>query len=301
MIEKETELLFWKSLSYYSEAGIQVIRLTVFECVLMKQVICVAMSHFSQVEDLNSICSHHGLSSCDRLGSIQTFWLFPPTVQSPACRLNWQLSPVAGLLSFVPLRWPFGDLWWQVEHCLVAWRRLGSRTPSAILCCAEEEAIEYIDRWIIGNVDWSPLRLLYLYWSSVSNWSRFLFINIRPLLASLLITLLFGLSLHRSLIEWPEVTMLIDWVKITLTWVTHAIIKLGSDLFDTRSMGRQKKIWKYISESLRFDDAPLDIRLSWTRKTWETRKRNFSGRRNRKSAYSDLRSSTKPHAGSQLT
>lgn len=125
-------------------------------------------------------------------------------------------------------------------------------TGGTLPCCLKTAGIQdpwdpllcnrnWIDGWIMGNVDWSPLRLLYLYWSWVSNWSRFLFINIRPLLASLLITLLFGLTLRRSLIEWPEVTMLIDWVKITLTWVTHTVIKLGSDLFDTRSLGQQQK------------------------------------------------------------
>lgn len=42
--------------------------------------------------------------------------------------------------------------------------------------------------------------------------------------------------------------MLIDWVKITLTWVTHTVITLGSDLFDAQSVGRLQKfeirLWK---------------------------------------------------------
>lgn len=156
------------------------------------------------------------------------------------CQVNWQLSPVAGHLSFVPLRWPSGDLWWQapggaLPRCL---ETAGIQDSCDPLLCWGRIHRKHIDGGIKGNVDWSPLRLHYLYWSSVSNCSRFLFINIRPLLASLLITLLLGLTLRRSLIEWPEVTVPIDWVKITLTWVTHTVIKLGSDLFDAQSMDR---------------------------------------------------------------
>lgn len=77
----------------------------------------------------------------------------------------------------------------------------GGLDPCDSFPCRRRSDRKWIDGWIIGNVDWSPLRLPCLYRSSVSNWSHFLFINIRPLFASLLITLLFGLTLRRGLIE----------------------------------------------------------------------------------------------------
>lgn len=190
-------------------------------------------SHCRSVKDLNWTWNHFGLSLCDRLGPVQVFWLFSSTVQFNTCKsstpLCWRL--VAGL-GWNPALWP-----------------LGSRTP-AILCCGRGGNRKWIVGRIIGNVDWSPLRLPDLYRSSVSNWSCFLFINIRPRLASLLITLLSGLTLRLGLIEWPMVTMLIDWVKITLTWVTHSVIKLSSDLFDTRCGDGSKNLKTDLRELL---------------------------------------------------
>lgn len=116
--------------------------------------------------------------------------------------------------------------------------------------------------------------LRYLYQSWMSNRSQFFFINIRPLLASILIILLLWLSLHHGLIEWPEVTMLVDWVKIILTQVTRAVIILGMDLFDGESEGPQRNL-KLDCQNLRFDGARLDLRADFTcGRTWDAKKRN---------------------------
>lgn len=104
--------------------------------------------------------------------------------------------------------------------------------------------------------------------------SPFFFINIRPLLASILIILLLWLTLHHGLIEWPEVTMLVDWVKIILTQVTRTVITLGTDLFDGESEGLQRNL-KLDCQNFRFDGARLDLRADFTfRRTWDAKKRN---------------------------
>lgn len=108
----------------------------------------------------------------------------------------------------------------------------------------------------------------------MSNRSQFFFINIRPFLASILIILLLWLTLHHGLIEWPEVTTLVDWVKIILTQVTRTVITLGTDLFDGESEGLQQNL-KLDCQNFRFDGARLDLRADFTcRRTWDAKKRN---------------------------
>lgn len=68
------------------------------------------------------------------------------------------------------------------------------------------------------------------YGSQVFNLS-----HIHMLFASIQIILLLQLTpakQHHCLIEWPQVTTLIDEVKINLTHVLHTVITPGTDLFD---------------------------------------------------------------------
>lgn len=302
--EKEEEVLFRKSLSDYSEASM--------ECEWLR----------SQV--LN-VCwwSRWSVSLCLIVVKWRIWIRSGSTLVCPHVPSGWVLSSyflsqskgsLVGLIGSSHLSLGFCHSSLCVDPVVTSGdkpapggtlpcclKTAGIQDPGDPLLCRGGSDRKRIDGWIIGNVDWSPLGSPYLCWSSVSNWSRFLFINIRPLLASLLITLLFGLTLRRSLIEWPEVTMLIDWVKITLTWVTHTVIKLGSDFFDTRSRGRQQKLGNRLARTCALMTHYWISDFHRARKTWETRMRNFSGRVDRKSVYLDLRSSTKPHAGSQLT